>query len=585
MRPLVEARLRRGGGLLRRRRPHPALELFVSQFDAYRRTVDAAIGFLQGRDGGLAHRIVGRQFLPEGPRFSAVTDELLGEAFGSLGVTDRARYLTSLYLDDLADVIREGVDPRFGLVRYAESLAASQPSFDPIAEALASPPGLVDGALEALVDAALKRHQPDVVGISVPFPGNAYGALRIAQRVKAVAPHVTTVLGGGWVNTELRDLSEPRLFDDVDFVTLDDGERPLLALLEHLEGRRAVSALKRTFTLVDGEVVFQNGDKTPDVSMRAAGTPVYDGLPLDRYLGVLEVLNPMHRLWSDTRWNKLVVAHGCYWKKCSFCDTRLDYIARFDATGASVLVDRMSAMIDETGARGFHFVDEAAPPNQLRAVADELLRRDLAVTWWGNVRFEKAFTPELCALLARSGCVAVTGGLEVASDRLLARMNKGVTVAQVARVARAFTESGVLVHAYLMYGFPTQTTQETVDALELVRQLFRHGCLNSAYWHRFTATVHSPVGQDPAAFGVTLDPLPADAFAKNDLVFHDPTPCDHDALAPGLHRAVQAFMRGEGLDDDVRDWFDVDVPKTSVRRGAIRRALAGADAVTPPSQK
>src|ERR1700709_1473134 len=125
-------------------------------------------------------------------------------------------------------------------------------------------------------------------------------------------------------------------------------------------------------------------------------------------------------------------------------------------------VDRIEAMVRETGETGFHFVDEAAPPAALRAIAQRLIGRRVSITWWGNIRFEKSFTPALVDLLARSGCVAISGGLEVASDRLLTLMKKGVTVAQVARVARAFSDVGVLVHAYLMYGFPTETEQETI---------------------------------------------------------------------------------------------------------------------------
>ena len=110
----------------------------------------------------------------------------------------------------------------------------------------------------------------------------------------------------------------------------------------------------------------------PDVPFDEAGTPTYDGLPLDRYLSLLDMLNPMHRLWSDGRWNKLTVAHGCYWKKCSFCDVSLDYIARYDAATAETLVDRIEAIVAETGQTGFHFVDEAAPPEALQALAAEL---------------------------------------------------------------------------------------------------------------------------------------------------------------------------------------------------------------------
>ena len=205
----------------------------------------------------------------------------------------------------------------------------------------------------------------------------------------------------------------------------------------------------------------------------------------------------MHRLWADGRWNKLTVARGCYWKQCTFCDVSLDYIARYEPASADVTVDRIEALVRETGETGFHFVDEAAPPAMLRALAQRLIERQVAITWWGNIRFEKSFTPDLVDLLARSGCVAVSGGLEVASDRLLELMKKGVTVDQVARVARAFTDAGVMVHAYLMYGFPTETAQETVDALERVRQLFAEGCIQSAFWHRFAATAHSPIGREP----------------------------------------------------------------------------------------
>jgi hypothetical protein len=282
----------------------------------------------------------------------------------------------------------------------------------------------------------------------------------------------------------------------------------------------------------------------PEVPFAEAGTPTWDGLPLDRYLSLLDMLNPMHRLWSDARWNKLTVAHGCYWKKCSFCDVSLDYIARYEAAAATTLVDRIEAIVAETGQTGFHFVDEAAPPKALKAVADELRKRGRAISWWGNIRFEKSFTPDLCADLAASGCIAVSGGLEVASDRLLKLMQKGVSVDQVARVTHAFTEAGILVHAYLMYGFPTQTVQDTVDALEYVRQLFAAGCIQSGFFHRFTCSVHSPVGLQPERYGVSLKPLPAGRFARNDVGFIDPDRRRPRRPGPGIEQgALQLHAR------------------------------------------
>lgn len=560
-----------------------SVNYFLDYFDRYQRTIDPTIAFLQGRDSTLSHRIASRGFLPEGPRFAALdayddddSGDPLGWAFGALGTHDRARHYATLYLNDLADVLRHAVDERFEFVRYAESLAGSQPTFDPLAHALAAAPSLVDVHLQALTQAAIDRHQPQLVLLSVPFPGSVYAAFRIAQTIKQQTPQIKIVLGGGFVNTELRELTDPRVFDFVDYITLDAGERPLLALIDHLQGRRSAERLVRTFIRnADNTVSYQNWPE-PDVPFEEIGTPTWDGLPLDRYLSLLDMLNPMHRLWSDGRWNKLTIAHGCYWKKCSFCDVSLDYISRYETASASLLVDRIEQIIAQTGQTGFHFVDEAAPPKVLKALAEELIRRNVTISWWGNIRFEKTFTPELAELLADSGCIAMSGGLEVASDRLLKLMQKGVSVEQVAQVTRGFADAGILVHAYLMYGFPTQTLQDTVDALEYVRQLFENGCIQSGFFHRFTCTVHSPVGKDPAAYGITLQSLPPISFAKNDVAFIDPTGVDHDLLGQGLRKAIYNYMHGIALDDDVRNWFDLprgQVPKPSVPRQKIALAL------------
>jgi len=564
-----------------------ATRFFVENIESYRTTISPVIRYLQARDPSLAHRIASRHYLPEGPRFVSLDPvidsehhpgEALDWAFGALGLQDRAKHIATLYLNDLADVIRDGIDPRFEFVRYAESLAASQPSFDSLQSALSAPHKLVDELLSELTLAALSQHEPDLVLITAPFPGNVYGAFRIAQTLKKAHPPIVTVLGGGYCNTELRSLNEPRVFDYFDFITLDAGERPLLALIEYLQGMRPLDRLVRTYTREHQYVDF----KEPDIAFSDSGTPTYTGLALDDYLSLLDMLNPMHRLWSDGRWNKLTVAHGCYWKQCAFCDVDLDYISRYDLATTDVLVGRIESLIRETGQTGFHFVDEAAPPKALKSLARALLQRKLDISWWGNIRFEKSFDAGLCELLAESGCIAVTGGLEVASNRLLKLMKKGVSVEQVARVTRAFSDAGILVHAYLIYGFPTQTAQDTVDALEYVRQLFAAGCIQSGFFHRFTCTVHSPVGKHPDHYGVTLSRARHGTFANNDINFADATGVDHDAFGPALKKALYNYMYGIGLDVDVHEWFEESASVRGVGKRVRRRAAAVVPRTTVP---
>ncbi|RPD49871.1 radical SAM protein [Hymenobacter sediminis] len=572
---------------------------------SYLSTIGPVIRFLQNKDNTLAPRICHSRFLPEAGRFDNVAD--LESAFGTMGLTDQARHLATLYLEDLGDLIKETVGPQFGFSRYAEKLAMSATTFDGLHEALQAPPNLLDQMLQELLDELVARVQPDVAGFTVPFPGNLYGALRLAGRIKEISPRTLTLMGGGYPNTELRTIKEPRFFDYIDYLTLDDGEGPWLRLLEAIScqlsdtryqlpvasyqeeaigsypqvytatlprsQKPVTDQLQRTFLRNEaGEVEYIN-QPFPDVPHPEVGTPDYSNLPLTEYLSVIEVLNPMHRLWSDGRWNKLTVAHGCYWKRCSFCDVTLDYISRYETAPATLLVDRIEQIIAQTGQTGFHFVDEAAPPLALRDLAIELLKRQVSITWWGNIRFEKTFTPDLCRLLAASGCIAVSGGLEVASDRLLALMEKGVTIAQVARVTDGFTQAGIMVHAYLMYGFPTQTTQETIDSLEVVRQLFQAGIVQSGYWHRFSMTAHSPVGKNPAKYKVAaVGPEPG-PFAWNDLWHEDPTGTDHEAFGPGLTKALYNYLHGVALQEPLSFWFDFRTPKPTVPRHLIQQAL------------
>lgn len=538
---------------------------------AYLQTIGTVIDFLQDKNPTLAYRISDGDFLPEAGRFEQSDD--LEWAFGSLGVRDKARYLATLYLEDIGDLITEAVDPHFGFSRYAERLGMSALTFDEMEEALNQPQSLIDSILLELLEEKIQAYRPESVAFSVPFPGNLYGALKCGQYLKKHHPDIKVWMGGGYPNTELRSLKEHRVFDYVDFITLDDGEVPVRLLLEHLEGKIPLSGLKRTFVRFNGQVMFLNNHAIKDLPQREVGTPDYSGLKLQDYLSVIEVANPMHRLWSDGRWNKLTLAHGCYWGKCTFCDISLDYIGRYEPINAAILCDRIEEIMAQTGTNGFHFVDEAAPPALMRDLAIEILRRELVVVWWTNIRFESSFTADLCRLLRMSGCIAVSGGLEVASDRLLALIKKGVTVAQVAQVTNHFTQAGIMVHAYLMYGYPTQTAQETIDSLEMVRQLFEAGVLQSGFWHRFAMTAHSPVGIDPMAFGVKRTHLEKGAFANNELEFEDPVGLDHAIFSEGLRKSLFNYMHGVGFEVPLKNWFEVKVPPTSIPKKYIETQI------------
>lgn len=528
----------------------------------YIQTIDTVIQFLQNDQPTLAHQICSRSFLPEASRFNLL--EEMEWAFGSMGIQDKARHLCTLYLEDLSDFIIENIDENFGFSRYAERLGRSAHTFDELYENLNQESSYIDHVTLELLSLSIEQYSPRMVGFSVPFPGNLYSAFKCAQWIKKHYPETKVIMGGGFPNTELRSVTDARVFEFFDWITLDDGEAPILLLTQWLDGKIDDNKLKRTLSLnKEEQVIYHDKSLFKDFSTSQVGIPDYSDLPLDKYLSVIEIANPMHRLWSDGRWNKLTLAHGCYWGKCTFCDISLDYIGRYEPTTAKHLCDKIETMISNTGETGFHFVDEAAPPSLLKELALEILRRELTITWWANIRFEKNFTADLCFLLKTAGCIAVSGGIEVASDRLLKLIDKGITIEQVSKVTHHFTQSGIMVHTYLMYGFPTQTTQETIDSLEVVRQLFEEGIIHSGFWHQFALTAHSPVGKNPENFNVKITTPGIGSFANNDLEFKDLTGTQHEKFSEGLKKSLFNYMHGICFENSLQSWFDFKIPKTT----------------------
>lgn len=542
--------------------------------EQYISRVDVVIGFLQSQDIETAHTILKANYLPVGHRLSKVNPHI-NWASGDVGVIDKAKHLATLYIEEIGDFIHANVDEFFSFTKYAEQIATSASSFNQLAEFLSYQPTLIEEEMLGILEEHLRTCSPHLVCFTIPFPGNLFAALRCSQFIKQYFPKVKIAFGGGYCNTELRSLEDPRIFQFVDFVSLDDGEGPLLKIVKYLEGKADRTELERTYILESNRVVYQN--KIPNTIFHHKNLPApnYAGLPFEKYVSFLDVVNPMHRMWTDDRWNKLTISHGCYWKQCSFCDVSLDYIGNYQNTTAEDLVNKIEKIIGDTGITGFHFVDEAAPPKMLRALSQKLIERNLDITWWTNIRFEKTFDRDLCQLMAKSGCIAVTGGLEVASDRLLAKMNKGVDIEQVARVTHHFSQQGILVHAYLMYGFPSQTEQETIDALEVVRQLFEKDCIQSAYWHLFTTTIHSPIGQNPEEYGIAITGPRFEGFAQNDLWHEDPLGADHPTYSEGLNLALNAYLNKQGFEKELQHWFAFPVSPTRVSQDLIERYLVG----------
>ncbi|MBR5840233.1 MAG: hypothetical protein IKZ84_16955, partial [Victivallales bacterium] len=301
----------------KRRNLSEQMVFFLDSAEDYARTILDVVAFLQGNRAELAWRIAARTFLPEGPFFSQLDSDDeetdLQAYFGLMGTHDRAKFLASLYMDDVSSFLNEALDDKFVFGKYGESLSMSLPVFDSLASELTKKrTTLLENLLDEMTEDVLSESHPKYVGFSVPFPGTLYGAFRMAKKIREKSPDTKIILGGGYVNSELRDLEDKRVFDYVDYISYDEGLQPLLAILKNELVLSAESETEGCPHLGHRRVLTKDGwQSLPHCEASPAMlVPDYVGLDLSKYLSIVEMPNPLHRIWTDGVWLKMQLAQG-----------------------------------------------------------------------------------------------------------------------------------------------------------------------------------------------------------------------------------------------------------------------------------
>lgn len=584
------------------------LRRFISQKEFWINWIDEIIAIvcssnskISGRE--FAHEFIRSAHVPRGMRVENFLSNLNRDVS-----TDDAQILSSLALADLADYITMVYDQNFALIRYAEHLATSTAEFSETIEGLKAP-SLNDFYKPLLLEKiASYKNEPTLYCISVPFPGCFESALFSADLIrKECGDNAIIIFGGGYVNTELREISEKGIFDYCHILSYDKGYGSYIRLFDEfinaacgIEDEKQCFNLKEAFEsifdsrkfynfsyLKNGSVIIPLEKENEEYKVLYKKeheyirkiTPDYSHIDFTKYPRLADDTNPMHRIWNDGAWLKAYIAHGCYWHRCAFCDTTLDYVKDYCLTDINLLYDSLCVQAEKTGVHGIHFVDEACPPVALQNFALKNMAvkssNKIPLTYWGNIRFEKSFDRDLADLLSAGGLTAVSAGIEIATGNGLSAVNKGTDMENIVNACCAFKEAGILIHSYMIFGFWSQSVQDLIDSMETLRQLFEAGLLDSAFWHKFTLTLHSTVyeeykkGKYPE---LKILPQKKTQFAKNDLHFEGEE--KSEKFSAPLNAALELWMHGEKLSKPVESYFPFKMPKPSIAKDYIASLIA-----------
>ena len=611
------------------------LRRYVLTKESWINWIDKIVALLVENKSGreTLHEFVRSAHVPRGSRMETYLTNLNREVS-----VDDGYLLASLALADLADYITTVYDNNFALIRYAESICASDLSKEEILKTTDSPvlkdylSPLVENLINTVsasqqenlssrnaftqtepfssrsqqetfsqTEPVFSRSQQDALPqteapsqkpqqkpsflfcVSVPFPGTFAAAMFICKQLKSTfGKNALITLGGGYVNTALRSVNQAELAAYIDCFSYDRGYSFYTELLAN--GLPAAAAYQ-TESVFGGEIAQGKANQTNTSStssnrqelieienfMTKNVAPDYEGIDFTKYPRLADDINPMHRIWSDGAWLKAYLAHGCYWHRCLFCDTKLDYVNCYKPVNIKNLYSSLLEQAKKSGVYGVHFVDEAAPPKMLEDFAS--LNKDKALTFWGNIRFEKAFSRDLADILAKGGLIGVSGGIEMACGEGLSNINKGIDIKTLVFSLAAFKEAGILTHAYMIYGYYNETPQMLIDSAETLRQLFKAGLLDSSFFHKFTLTKHSTLFAEwEAGKHPDLHPIfPKNNFTDYELHFKGEE--KSEKYGAPLSLAVNAWMHKKSLDKPVEKWFNFPMPKPTVKKDFVEKAL------------
>lgn len=554
------------------------LRRYVNFKDKWINWIDTITAILCGKAREKEHQFLYSPFAPRGNRMENFLASLQNEP-----TVDDVRFLCSYAIADLADYITAVFDSEFSLIRYAEHLTVDERDFASIEKGLESPvlKHFYEPVLQKFYNdnSTENKNAPDMVCISVPFAGTFLPALYTARYFKQKYGEKTfVVIGGGFVNTELRNAREIELAKYVDGISYDRGYGSYKKLAE-MKKNNQLSSIYKMRLFKNGKCIEplweDNQTQEYEEEITAKIIPDYSDIDFSRYPRMCDDKNAMHRIWTDGTWIKAYLAHGCYWHKCAFCDTKLDYVCGYKQVEVENLYNGLLKTAVDKNIYGIHFVDEALPPVALKQFALLNARHGNQLYFWGNVRFEKTFTKDFAAFLSYCGLGAVSAGIEVATGTGLKNINKGTDIDSIVSACAAFKEAGILVHAYMIYGFWYDNAQTIIDSMETLRQFYECGLLDSAFWHKFVLTRNSTVySQWQEGKMPELKPIEnpqKKMFANNNLHFEREG--DFDKFGLPLETALDNWMHGQKLETKVQKWFDFAVPSPTIQRNFIESSI------------
>ena len=314
----------------------------------------------------------------------------------------------------------------------------------------------------------IKRHKPDIVGITNPFTAQVDNTIKVSEIVKDIDTEIPTIVGGPHVSVRATQFLKDA--KNVDIAVIGEGEYTMLDIMKYYEGETDISEIQG-IVYRKGGVVTLNPKRAFIKNLDALPFPAYHLVDMETYLNPIRI---RYRGSKYLREISMITSRGCPFN-CIFCSIHLHMGKAWRAHSKGYVIKHIEHVVNNYGVEHIHFEDDNLTLSMKRfeGILDGVIEKGVKFSWDtpNGIRSDK-LTMDLLKKIKKTGCTNLIIGVESGDQYILDNViDKHLRLEDVIKMTKMCKELNIPLAAFYVIGFPGEKKENMKRTTEFALTL------------------------------------------------------------------------------------------------------------------